>query len=138
MAYRSREGIPPERCSASEKQFLILSKKIFSSIQSPMTDVSSDEKRLKKRSASMAAWFWKYVEGHDRRHQAWMTGVLGEHRWLDLVPSNVYPKWARNGNRKRLFRSHVKAYAKKKKAELLGAMVVSLAYHWNYSHCLRL
>lgn len=66
----------------------------------------------------METWFHKYVEGHPQRGHAWRSGLLGENAWLDLVPVNIYPKWARTGNRKRLFCSNIKALARKKKTEL--------------------
>lgn len=76
-----------------------------------------NELRIRKRSASMAYWFEKYVEGDARIGHAWRNCIGGENAWLDLVKTNFYPKWARRGNRKRLFRSDIRALARKQREE---------------------
>ena len=83
-----------------------------------------NDMRVKKRSASMACWFDKYVEGDPKVGHAWRSGLLGEDAWFDLVKSNYYPKWARSGNRRRLFKSNVKAYARKLRADRAALDVV--------------
>ena len=76
-----------------------------------------NELRVRKRSASILHWFEKYVEGDAHIGHAWRNSIGGENGWLDLVGTNYYPKWARSGNRKRLFRSDIRALARKKREE---------------------
>lgn len=62
----------------------------------------------------MAYWFEKYVEGDAHIGHAWRNCIGGENGWLDLITTNYYPKWARSGNRKQLFRSNIKTLAKRR------------------------
>lgn len=68
------------------------------------------------RKQSSVKWFQKYIVEHPQRSQAWRTGLLGEDGWLSLVPTKIYPKWARTGTRKRLFKCHIKKYARERKS----------------------
>ena len=70
-----------------------------------------DERRTPTRRASMMRWFEKHVRQNEKISEVWMSGKLGPNEWLRLIQLRRYPKWAREGNRKRLFRTAVKLYA---------------------------
>lgn len=74
-------------------------------------------RHVNSRAESMAKWFERNVLQNDRIYPIWKTELLGSKAWLKATPVNMYPKWARNGNRKARFEAEIIKLANRKREE---------------------
>ena len=64
------------------------------------------------RKESMKTWFGKHIWAIKGRRDLLMESEAGDVRWLDAVPHRSYPKWAKEGQRRRQFCHEVTKWAR--------------------------